>query len=297
MEKQYELLSKLTGVKIDLSELYAISNQGYSIYPALASTDRALSTTKNVFQLVRHGVVIRTSEGNYYYIGGKSNYWAGGRAFHAFKGSIEFTLSPSGSESSPLWKMIREAKSNIIVLRVKAIRLSKEWVGTTTPTSPSPVGIVVSYTPKFLARPDFETTVPGELVDFSGGKLTADGLLTAMRYTSRRPPFPYLVGIADNELLLPYPPSIELCQAFIKDPTLCKYVGLEKGFNEMLIGAPVFSARGLLGLVNSYINELEGNILQLSYVPFRYELTEEGVEEFAKGLGVDEVLHLSKKYV
>ncbi|MBB5252634.1 hypothetical protein [Sulfurisphaera ohwakuensis] len=290
-----ERIGKATGLSLKADSLTNLP-QDYRIYPALASTDRALSNTKNVFQLIRHGTVIRTREGNYYYIGGKSNYWAGGRAFHSFKGGIEFTLSPSGSESSSIWKMIREAKSNIVVFQVKAIRLSKEWIDT-TPAFSASVGIIANYIPKFLARPEFETIVPGDLVDFSGGKLTADGLLTAMRYASRKPPFPYFVAITDNELFMPYPPDRELCEYFVKDTTLCKYVELDKEFNEMLIGAPIFSADGLIGFVNSYIKTLEEHIVQLSYIPFKLEFTDKNMEKFAESLGVGEILALSRKYV
>ncbi|QIW24107.1 hypothetical protein EWF20_08090 [Sulfolobus sp. S-194] len=82
--------------------------------------------------------------------------------------------------------------------------------------------------------------------------------------------FSYFVAIADNELFMPYLPDRELCEYFVKDTILCKYIELDKEFNEMLIGVPIFSADGLVGFVSSYIKTLEERIVQLSYVPFKY---------------------------
>ncbi|BCU71112.1 hypothetical protein [Stygiolobus caldivivus] len=111
--------------------------QQFEIYPALAVSGRVSKRAKNIFQVIRHGVVIRTREGNYYYIGGKSNYWIGGRSLHVFQGSTEFILSPD--EGSPIWELIRTAQSNIIVLQVKGIRISRQWVSPKPPVDCSEV--------------------------------------------------------------------------------------------------------------------------------------------------------------
>lgn len=62
----------------------------YEFYPALATSLRVTKSTKNIFQVIRHGIIIRTQEGNYYYVGGKSNYWASARSFQAFQGGTIF---------------------------------------------------------------------------------------------------------------------------------------------------------------------------------------------------------------
>ena len=111
-----------------LKDLFSRSPHKFQVYPALAVTGRVLSGAKNIFQVMRHGIIVRTTSGKYYYVGGKSEYWAGGRAFHAFQGTTEFTLNPDkGDEKYPIWGMMRNAKSNIIVLQVRGIRLSAKW--------------------------------------------------------------------------------------------------------------------------------------------------------------------------
>ncbi|MBB5252633.1 hypothetical protein [Sulfurisphaera ohwakuensis] len=191
-----------TGIKNLLSNL----TQQYELYPALAITDRVISRTTSVFQVVRHGIIIRTVEGNYYYIGGKSNYWAGGRSFHAYQGSTEFLLSPQGEENSPIWQMIRQAQSNIIVLQVKGIRISQQWVNPKPTVNCQEIivgwildtlenvarsSVVMNYLPYFTQQPVFNIKVPGIWIDESGGKLAASALLGILRNFSRRPPFPY----------------------------------------------------------------------------------------------------------
>ena len=78
----------------------------------------------SVFQAVRHGLIVYTNEGNFYYIGGKSDYWSGG-GFYAYQRGLEFALRPAdGLESeNAIWKRIREAKSNIVVLQVNGVMM------------------------------------------------------------------------------------------------------------------------------------------------------------------------------
>jgi|GEM_PF-455915 len=339
-----------TCTAVGLKNLLQEGVQQYEIYPALAATNRILSNATNIFQIIRHGVIIRTKEGNYYYIGGKSNYWAGGRSFHAYQGSTEFTLNPQGKEDSPIWQKIREANSNIIVLQVKTTRLSTQWVNPKPPEdcqsfivgpllnwieSQGRGAIITNYTPRFTIFSNFDTKIPGLFVYKSGGKLTADPLLTIMRSVSLTPPYPYFA------ILTPIPPSItavppniydiarilftvfpasldkDLCEfILIGSQTMCNYLASDSSYKEMLVGSPVFSAYscpsgcksvGLVGFVYS-INEnlaeqLSHNnfpLASLFFVPgpstVNGEYTDQSIEEYANLLGVGDLLSLSRRY-
>jgi len=170
----------------------------------------------------------------------------------------------------------------------------------------------------------------------SGGKLTADPLLTIMRSVSLTPPYPYFA------ILTPIPPSItavppniydiarilfavfpasldkDLCEfILIGSQEQCNYLASNSSYNEMLVGAPVFSAYscpsgckrvGLVGFVYS-INEnlaeqLSNNnfpLASLFFVPgpgtVNGEYTDQSIEEYANLLGVGDVLSLSRRYV
>jgi len=340
-----------TCTAVGLKNMLKEEVQQYEIYPALAATDRILSNASNIFQVIRHGVIIRTKEGNYYYVGGKSNYWAGGRSFHAYQGSTEFTLNPQGKEDSPIWQKIREANSNIVVLQVKTTRLSTEWVNPKPPEDCQAIivgpllnwiesqgrgAMITNYTPAFTILGENNITIPGRIVYKSGGKLTASTLLGLMRSTSLTPPYPYfaiLTPIPPNLGTVPpniqsiarilfavFPASLDkdLCEfILIGSQELCDRLASNSSYNEMFVGAPVFSAYscpsgcksvGLVGFVYS-INEnllekLSGNnfpLVPLFFVPgpgtVNGEYTDQSIEEYANLLGVGDVLSLSRRYV
>ncbi|MCI2414851.1 MAG: hypothetical protein MPF33_06355 [Candidatus Aramenus sp.] len=187
------------------------SGTPYEVFPALAVSGRVSISTKNVFQAMRHGIIIRSNEGNYYYIGGKSNYWIQDKAFHAYQGTTEFTLK--AEEGVYLFDAIRNAPSNIIVLQVRTSRLSRAWVqpglpeGCQTPVvgwiidafeNKVGAGVVMNYLPYLLGYPEDDLTVGlGSLIYESGGKYTTDPLQGILRVISARPPLPFL-GVMTN---------------------------------------------------------------------------------------------------
>ncbi|EWG07112.1 MAG: hypothetical protein ASUL_06323 [Candidatus Aramenus sulfurataquae] len=176
------------------------------VFPALAVSGRVSTSTKNVFQVVRHGVIIKSNEGNYYYIGGKSNYWIQNRAFHAFQGTTEFTLK--AEEGVHLFEAIRDAPSNIIVLQARTSRLSQAWEqpkppeGCQTPfigwimdalEGGIGAGVIMNYLPYFLDEPIRNLKVGHRgLIYESGGKYTTDSFQGFLRTISKFPPLPFL---------------------------------------------------------------------------------------------------------
>jgi len=178
----------------------------YAFYPTLALTTRVLSGATNVMQVVRHEVVVRTVKGNYYYVGGRSRYWAGGRAFHAYQWSVDFVMSTgSGSESERLWETVRETESEVVVIQVKGARISKRWVNPEPPRdcNEAVVGwlldwlertgrgaVLTNYVPAIRAQPSGSQEIPGRLVISSGGHYSAEPLGEYLRGTSTTPPTP-----------------------------------------------------------------------------------------------------------
>ncbi|AOL15606.1 hypothetical protein BFU36_01385 [Sulfolobus sp. A20] len=254
------------------------SEAKYEVYPALTVSGRVSTSTTNIFQILRHGIIIRTAEGNYYYIGGKSNYWIQDRALHAYQGGTEFVLS---SESgSRLFKEIRDSPSNIVVLQVRGIRISGTWYqpsqleGCQTPvlgwimewiqsTSGVGAGVIMNYVAQFTdLRKDF-IEVPGNLVYESGGHYTTDPLQAILRSFSTKPPFPYfmiltkIVSQLESSLGIPlqipysfgfvlFPASVmkDFCEFFLvgKPQEYCNYLVSDTTYNESIIGAPIFSS-------------------------------------------------------
>ncbi|BFH73203.1 hypothetical protein SJAV_11470 [Sulfurisphaera javensis] len=63
----------------------------YAIMPALGVSERVAPDTDDVYQVIRQGVLIRTVEGNYYYIGGISERWRAGNFYVSQAGSLAST--------------------------------------------------------------------------------------------------------------------------------------------------------------------------------------------------------------
>jgi hypothetical protein len=245
-----------------------------------------LSETENVFQLIRHGIVIKIVEGNYYYIGGKSNYWAGGKSFAAVQGMTEFFNNAEDS----FFEEVRKTGSNVVIIRVKEKTVPGGWVNPSPPQGCSEpvVGwildamesnesgvLVMNYVPFFTILSDYDKEVPGGLVYESGGKLSADGLLVRLRATSNSPPLPYpgamskalpsplALNVRSARVILATPgdPLVRLCQALFSGTNYakyCDYLNTFTSYNEIVAGAPVFSSfacpsgckdLGLAGLV------------------------------------------------
>jgi len=55
-------------------------------YPALAISSIIGKGVKDIFQVIRHGVIIQTPKGNYYYICGASRYWKS--SIYAFQANV-----------------------------------------------------------------------------------------------------------------------------------------------------------------------------------------------------------------
>ncbi|MQL55423.1 hypothetical protein [Acidianus ambivalens] len=305
----------------------------YEFYPALATSTRVTKDTKNIFQVIRHGIIIRTQEGNYYYVGGKSKYWASGRAIQAYQGGAIFYNGTKG-----LITKMRDKESNIVVVRMMANRISSAWLqpnppeGCNTPfvgwfldalESAAGGAIMMNYIPYFTSRSFSDIEVPGELITVSGGHYSADTLAGLLRTDSGLPPFPYMViATISKQATFKVPPAVQRGSAYVLFPAsvmdgLCKFflVGsFEKycsklvsntSYNEALIGAPVFmsfsctsgcKSVGLIGLV------FDGNMLNVGGYSFGdllivepppYPYTDAGMLAYADELGVKDVLDLS----
>ncbi|MBW9140419.1 MAG: hypothetical protein K1T65_01670, partial [Candidatus Aramenus sp.] len=150
------------------------SDISYEVFPAVAVSEEVSRDIKNVFQAMRHGIIIRSKEGNYYYIGGKSRYWESTR-FHAYRGLTDFVFNAEGEA----FEAIRNAPSNIIVLQVRVSNLSKAWVQPGLPEGClAPVigwimdafeggvgaGVIMNYLPYFLEQPMDNLEVPGAYI-------------------------------------------------------------------------------------------------------------------------------------
>ena len=60
-----------------------VRSRGYpqlEVFSALATSEYVSSSTSNVFQVVRHGVIFQV-DGKYYYVGGVSDNWLAGRLY------------------------------------------------------------------------------------------------------------------------------------------------------------------------------------------------------------------------
>ncbi|AEE94320.1 hypothetical protein Ahos_1437 [Acidianus hospitalis W1] len=305
----------------------------YEFYPALATSVRVSKATKNIFQVIRHGIIIRTQEGHYYYVGGKSKYWVSDRSFQAYQGGTNFYNNTNG-----LVTKIRDNESNIVVVRMRANRISSAWLqpnppeGCNTPfvgwfldalESAAAGAIMMNYIPYFTSRSFSDIEVPGELITVSGGHYSADSLSGILRADSGLPPFPYMViATISKQATFKVPPAVQRGSAYVLFPAsvmdgLCKFflVGSSEkycsklvsntSYNEALIGAPVFmsfsctsgcKSVGLIGLV------FDGNMLNVGGYSFGdllivepppYPYTDAGMLAYADELGVKDALDLS----
>jgi hypothetical protein len=305
----------------------------YEFYPALATSVRVSKDTKNIFQVIRHGIIIRTQEGHYYYVGGKSKYWVSDRSFQAYQGGTNFYNNTNG-----LVTKIRDNESNIVVVRMRANRISSAWLqpnppeGCNTPfvgwfldalESAAAGAIMTNYLPEFTIESRNDIKVPGNLIYESGGHYTADNLSGVLRAISTRPPFPYMaIATISKQATFKVPPAVQRGSAYVLFPAsvmdgLCKFflVGSfeeycsdlvsNTSYNEALIGAPVFmsfsctsgcKSVGLIGLV------FDGNMLNVGGYSFGdllivepppYPYTDAGMLAYADELGVKDALDLS----
>jgi len=171
-------------------------------YPTLAVSSIVSKAVKNIFQVIRHGIIIRTQEGHYYYVGGKSKYWVSDRSFQAYQGGTNFYNNTNG-----LVTKIRDNESNIVVVRMRANRISSTWLQPNPPEvcntpfvgwfldaleSAAAGAIMTNYLPAFTIKSRNDIEVPGDLIYESGGHYTADNLSGVLRAISTRPPFPYM---------------------------------------------------------------------------------------------------------
>ncbi|BBG23677.1 hypothetical protein IC006_0965 [Sulfuracidifex tepidarius] len=315
-----------------------MKDSGYTYYPALGIVNRAIKNANingkvepvsNIFQLFRHGVIIESAEGNYYYVGGASPYWGAGKDFFALQGGACFFISDSSIPT-----LMR--KANIIVVRLKRRKLTSApwqqpnppegcstpvigWFETAAENSRDAGGVMPNYLPYYTSLPFHALKVPGILVGISGDKLSATALKESLKLTSDQPPVPFIVArtvgtpfqqknpnavingmmavaVLDSQL------QEKLCNLFItQDDSICNSLSTVKGFSDALIGAPVFTAYsclsgckepGIVGLVAS-ATQLAGPVVSLVLVPLPTAYTDQAFEQLASALGVQDVFNES----
>ncbi|BBG26445.1 hypothetical protein [Sulfuracidifex tepidarius] len=315
-----------------------MKDSGYTYYPALGIVNRAIKNANingkvepvsNIFQLFRHGVVIESAEGNYYYVGGASPYWGAGKDFFALQGGACFFISDSSIPT-----LMR--KANIIVVRLKRRKLTSApwqqpnppegcstpvigWFETAAENSRDAGGVMPNYLPYFTGLPFYQIEVPGSFVKVSGDKLSATILKENLKGISDQPPVPFIVArtvgtpfqqknpnavingmmavaVLDSQL------QEKLCNLFItQDKRICGTLSTVKGFSDALIGAPVFTAYsclsgckepGIVGVVAS-ATQLAGPVVSLVLVPLPTAYTDQAFEQLASALGVQDVFNES----
>ncbi|WP_149564762.1 hypothetical protein [Sulfuracidifex tepidarius] len=308
--------------------------KGCPHYPALGIADALYKEDKrptDIFQLFRHGVIIESAEGNYYYVGGASPYWDG-KDFLAVQGGACFLV-----KGENVVKSMR--KANIVVVRLKRGHLGRGieehwqqpnppegcstpvigWFETAAENSRDAGGVMPNYLPYYTDYPFHALKVPGILVDVSDDKLSATILKENLKGISDQPPVPFIVArtvgtpfqqknpnavingmmavaVLDSQL------QEKLCNLFItQDKRICGTLSTVKGFSDALIGAPVFTAYsclsgckepGIVGVVAS-ATQLAGPVVSLVLVPLPTAYTDQAFEQLASALGVQDVFNES----
>jgi hypothetical protein len=277
-------------------------------YPALAVSSIVSKAVKNIFQVIRHGVVIQTPKGNYYYIGGASEHWES--SIYAFQASVKFRNNTKHLADKMKGR-------NVVVIKVRKINSELPQFNPVEGYLPlEPTGaIMTNYLPEFTILPTTYTEVPGRLIYESNEHYTADVLSKILRAISTRPPFPYMViATISKQATFKVPPAVQRGSAYVLFPAsvmdgLCKFflVGsFEKycselvsntSYNEAIVGAPVFTSLdcskpvSLIGLVS------DGEMLSNSFVRISFveppPHTDEEILEYAERLGIRDVLELS----
>ncbi|MFP3163250.1 MAG: hypothetical protein RXQ75_05400 [Acidianus hospitalis] len=274
-------------------------------YPALAVSSIVGKAVKNIFQVIRHGVVIQTPKGNYYYIGGASEYWES--SIYAFQASVKFKNNTKHLADKMKGK-------NVVVIKVRKINSELPQFNPVEGYLPlEPTGaIMTNYLPDLTIRPFSDTEVPGELIYESNEHYTADVLSKILRAISTRPPFPYMVIATISkqatfkvppavQAYVPFPASVmdELCKFFLlgRFEKYCSELVSDTSYNEALIGAPVFTTSdcykpvSLIGLV--YDGEMLNNSFARLSVIEPPPHTDGEMLDYANKLGVGEILELS----
>ena len=200
-----------------------VRSRGYpqlEIFPALATSEYVSSSTSNVFQVIRHGVIFQV-DGKYYYVGGVSDNWLAGRLYF-YQGRAEL-----GTQArSDLLSAMKGSPTGIVVLRVVRYSRLGSWVnpltmGTCAGDQSNPVfnvldqaydalvatwenqfrgGLVFSYMPRLITEAIIDpmiAKVPGVEITLepSSGKLNTINLRPFLQGMSALPPLPYAIAI------------------------------------------------------------------------------------------------------
>ncbi len=307
------------------------SAQRYEIYPAIAAAERILKDGANVpDRMFRQGVVIRTTDtGDWYYIGGISNYWSSSKLI-VYQGGSKFTSYGKLSRDY-LDKFISTTGGLGIVPVFKEKFEAPVWYNPPLFSDCNgmfgvfwnylaeyQVGIlsVPTYAPRLLE----EISAKGNLnlltyVGKDGSTYLSRASEDIMRFVSDSYPFIYL-GIGTNPVVAKsyhleiYPlftfngMSQELASSCKKvmPSALCALSSEFLEFNGIDIGAPVLavlpcgtgcSSFGLAGFVLSYFPIKVGSFyaVYLRVVVSPSEFTSSAIAEYAETLNVADLLN------